>query len=127
MVDLLVLLHTGSLTLFVCSVISDNTAPIVTIGGGSRSDPPVPGTENKALKELMQKGNHVSVRNALLDWCKEVTAGFPGVEVTNFSSSWNDGLAFCALFYSSCSPQHLSMFPKFGSLIKQTKVRLQFF
>ena len=26
--------------------------------------------------------------------------GFQGVDITNFSSSWNDGLAFCALMHS---------------------------
>lgn len=41
-----------------------------------------------------------SVRNGLLNWCKERTAGYPRVRITNFSSSWNDGLAFCAVMHS---------------------------
>jgi hypothetical protein len=40
-----------------------------------------------------------AIKDMLLSWTKAMTAGYPGVEVTNFSSSWNNGLAFCALIH----------------------------
>ncbi|XP_046347446.1 cytospin-A-like isoform X1 [Haliotis rufescens] len=41
-----------------------------------------------------------SKRNALLKWCQQKTVAYSHVDITNFSSSWNDGLAFCALLHS---------------------------
>ena len=37
---------------------------------------------------------------AVLEWCRGVTAKYAGVEVSNWSCSWNDGLAFCALMHA---------------------------
>ncbi|XP_011258123.1 cytospin-A isoform X2 [Camponotus floridanus] len=44
--------------------------------------------------------NGGSKRNALLKWCQNKTIGYRNIDITNFSSSWNDGLAFCALMHS---------------------------
>lgn len=44
--------------------------------------------------------NGGSKRNALLKWCQTRTADYPDVEITNFSSSWNDGMALCALLHT---------------------------
>ncbi|KAK7906638.1 hypothetical protein WMY93_015250 [Mugilogobius chulae] len=40
-----------------------------------------------------------SRRNSLLRWSQEQTRGYENIDITNFSSSWEDGLAFCALYH----------------------------
>nr|XP_045622465.1 cytospin-A-like isoform X6 [Procambarus clarkii] len=65
------------------------------------------------LASLAQSGG--SKRNALLKWCQSKTLGYNNVDITNFSSSWNDGLALCAILdtylsekinYKYLSPQN---------------------
>ncbi|XP_075417124.1 cytospin-B isoform X3 [Tenrec ecaudatus] len=47
-----------------------------------------------------------SKRNALLKWCQRKTEGYANIDITNFSSSWSDGLAFCALLHTYL-PAHI--------------------
>ncbi|EGC38547.1 hypothetical protein DICPUDRAFT_13370, partial [Dictyostelium purpureum] len=37
--------------------------------------------------------------DALLQWCKDSTQGYKGVEITNFTTSWTDGVAYLALVH----------------------------
>uniref|UniRef100_A0A8C3PT49 Smoothelin like 2 n=1 Tax=Calidris pygmaea TaxID=425635 RepID=A0A8C3PT49_9CHAR len=41
-----------------------------------------------------------SIKQILLDWCRSKTIGYKHIDLQNFSSSWNDGMAFCALVHS---------------------------
>ncbi|XP_017332253.2 cytospin-B isoform X1 [Ictalurus punctatus] len=47
-----------------------------------------------------------SKRNSLLRWSQNRTSGYKNIEITNFSSSWMDGLAFCAVYHSYL-PSHI--------------------
>ncbi|XP_057572136.1 cytospin-B isoform X2 [Hippopotamus amphibius kiboko] len=47
-----------------------------------------------------------SKRNALLKWCQRKTEGYANIDITNFSSSWSDGLALCALLHTYL-PAHI--------------------
>lgn len=60
-----------------------------SVSSGERKDP---------LNALVKNGG--SKRNALLKWCQNKTVGYRNIDITNFSSSWNDGLALCALMHS---------------------------
>ncbi|XP_052422517.1 microtubule-associated protein 1B isoform X3 [Carassius gibelio] len=41
----------------------------------------------------------VTSSQSLLEWCKEITKNYKGVKITNFSTSWRNGLAFCAILH----------------------------
>ncbi|XP_034403187.1 smoothelin [Cyclopterus lumpus] len=43
--------------------------------------------------------NVKNVKQMLLDWCRAKTEPYEGVDIRNFSSSWKDGIAFCALVH----------------------------
>lgn len=56
--------------------------------------------ERKDPLNALQVKNGGSKRNALLKWCQQKTLGYNNIDITNFSSSWNDGMALCALLHS---------------------------
>ncbi|XP_044144753.1 EH domain-binding protein 1 isoform X1 [Bufo gargarizans] len=61
-------------------------------------------------------GRQPNASQSLLAWCKEVTKSYRGVKITNFTTSWRNGLAFCAILnyfrpdlidYKSLNPQDI--------------------
>ncbi|TWW75169.1 Smoothelin-like protein 2 [Takifugu flavidus] len=40
------------------------------------------------------------IKQILLEWCRSKTIGYQNIDIQNFSSSWSDGMAFCALVHS---------------------------
>uniref|UniRef100_A0A672QH02 EH domain binding protein 1-like 1b n=1 Tax=Sinocyclocheilus grahami TaxID=75366 RepID=A0A672QH02_SINGR len=41
----------------------------------------------------------VTSSQSLLEWCQEIARNYKGVKITNFSTSWRNGLAFCAILH----------------------------
>ncbi|XP_034966340.2 EH domain-binding protein 1 isoform X3 [Zootoca vivipara] len=61
-------------------------------------------------------GRKTNASQSLLAWCKEVTKNYRGVKITNFTTSWRNGLSFCAILhhfrpdlidYKSLNPQDI--------------------
>uniref|UniRef100_A0A8C1BE41 EH domain binding protein 1 like 1 n=1 Tax=Cyprinus carpio carpio TaxID=630221 RepID=A0A8C1BE41_CYPCA len=52
-----------------------------------------------AVKMATAIATLVNSSQSLLEWCQKVTQGYKGVRITNFSTSWRNGLAFCAILH----------------------------
>uniref|UniRef100_A0A2M4BCI8 Putative ca2+-binding actin-bundling protein n=1 Tax=Anopheles marajoara TaxID=58244 RepID=A0A2M4BCI8_9DIPT len=70
---------------------------------GTRVQPAAPAPVPAVKKDLM-KGPPSLLKDStpgqdLLEWCKDVTRNYNGVKVTNLTTSWRNGMAFCAVIH----------------------------
>ncbi|XP_027264369.1 EH domain-binding protein 1-like protein 1 isoform X16 [Cricetulus griseus] len=65
------------------------------LGASSPEEP----EEDRRLLGSQAPSALVSSSQSLLEWCQEVTRGYRGVCITNFTTSWRNGLAFCAILH----------------------------
>ncbi|XP_035828216.1 cytospin-A [Aplysia californica] len=88
----------GKSTPQISSILKDRSTPRRNSGAVEvdTSKKETPGKDPLASLAKLMKG---SKRNALLKWCQLKTINYSYVDITNFSSSWNDGLGFCALLH----------------------------
>ncbi|XP_026183515.1 EH domain-binding protein 1-like protein 1 isoform X2 [Mastacembelus armatus] len=60
---------------------------------------PVPPVREEADGKDDTAEGLVNSSQSLLQWCQNITSRYKGVKVTNFSTSWRNGLAFCAILH----------------------------
>lgn len=51
------------------------------------------------LKSVAHESQQTNLEKTLLAWCRDVTKGYSGVDIRNFTTSWSDGLAFNAVIH----------------------------
>ncbi|XP_058889242.1 smoothelin-like isoform X2 [Acipenser ruthenus] len=69
-------------------------------GSGSPANPAVSRVVKVQKTSSFGVPNANSIKQMLLDWCRAKTRGYEHVDIQNFSSSWSDGMAFCALVHN---------------------------
>ncbi|XP_076020244.1 smoothelin-like protein 1 [Genypterus blacodes] len=78
------------------SVQSSPSASVTNSTASSQASPTVASAQSCPAAAAPNTKN---VKQMLLDWCRAKTEPYEGVNIQNFSSSWKDGIAFCALVH----------------------------
>lgn len=73
-------------------VINESIGPLTGVSASIASNNSLKPVEKIVLKENTPGQD-------LLEWCKEVTKDYPNVKVTNLTTSWRNGMAFCAIIH----------------------------
>ncbi|XP_069564181.1 EH domain-binding protein 1-like protein 1 isoform X8 [Brachyistius frenatus] len=56
-------------------------------------------SQKRPADSLSASPTLVTSSQSLLEWCQGITQNHKGVKITNFSTSWRNGLAFCAILH----------------------------
>ena len=78
---------------------SSDSTPIVEKSKPQSVDPKLEKILTDRTNSLLRK-NPTKTADDLLDWAKAMLSSYSNVKVTNFTTSWRNGLAFCALLHS---------------------------
>ncbi|XP_039894644.1 EH domain-binding protein 1-like protein 1 isoform X10 [Simochromis diagramma] len=76
-----------------CSSLDDSKSQVVALKQ-DRKPTTSPSQENPPGSPTL-----VTSSQSLLEWCQEITKNHKGVKINNFSTSWRNGLAFCAILH----------------------------
>ncbi|XP_051973607.1 EH domain-binding protein 1-like protein 1 isoform X8 [Xyrauchen texanus] len=71
-------------------------AGVITLDESTKDGSAVPAWE---FASPLPSPGLVTSSQSLLEWCQEITKNYKGVKVTNFNTSWRNGLAFCAILH----------------------------
>ncbi|XP_063363997.1 smoothelin-like protein 1 [Cydia amplana] len=73
-----------------------------TTSPNSPKSPQSPGSPSQPFFKFTDpalQASAVTIKERLLQWCRDKTRDYENVKLENFSTSWSDGLAFCALVH----------------------------
>ncbi|KAK0153762.1 Smoothelin-like protein 2 [Merluccius polli] len=71
---------------------------LLSFNKGPPSKTPMP-RNFKVQRSSTATATGASIKQKMIQWCRNKTRNYEGINIENFSSSWCDGLAFCALIH----------------------------